>query len=72
MIDVLTVAYYYFVSFLIFPTSFISPPSEAVDDRFQHILDVLIDMTMGQLNAQAQELSIDMLDVRAGDGRKGS
>ena len=39
------------------------PPSrEAVDDRFQHNLDVLAVITMGQSNAQAQELSIDMLN----------
>ena len=35
---------------------------DAVDDQFQHTLDVLAGKRMGLLNLQAQELSIDMLN----------
>ena len=38
-----------------------SPFRDAVDNRFQHTLDVLIGITMGYLILQSQELSFDML-----------
>ena len=38
------------------------PSRDAVDDKFQHTLDVLAGISMGMLNAQAQELSTDMLN----------
>ena len=41
-------------------SSDLSPSREAVDERFQRTVDVLTVMMMGQFNAQAQELPIDM------------
>ena len=43
------------------PSSYFSPSRDAVDDRFQHTLDVIAGIMMRQLNSWAQELSIDML-----------
>ena len=43
-------------------SSDLSPSREAVDERFQRTVDVLGVMMMGQFNAQAQELPIDMLN----------
>ena len=43
-------------------SSDLSPSREAVDDRFQHTLDVLTVIMMTQLNAEAQALSIDVLN----------
>ena len=52
----------FYFSYSLRLSSDLLPSREAVDDRFQHTLDVLTVTTMGQLNAQAQELSIDMLN----------
>ena len=38
------------------------PSRDAVDDQFQHTLDVLASIMKGQSNLQAQELLIGMLD----------
>ena len=38
------------------------PSKDAVNDRFQHTLDVLNDIMMENSNSQALELSIDMLN----------
>ncbi len=47
---------------LLRPSSELMTSRDAVDERFQRTLDVLIGIMMGQLNAQAQELLIDMLN----------
>ena len=53
-------AYHFSVCF--FPSSDLLPSKDAVDDIFQHTLDVLAGIIMGHSNSRAQELSIDMLN----------
>ena len=61
-IDVINIAFYCpFWLLLLRLSSELMTSRDAVDERFQHTLDVLTGITMGQLNAQVQELSIDML-----------
>ena len=47
---------------LLYPSSDHVPSRDAVDDQFQHTLDVLASIMKGQSNSQAQELLIGMLD----------
>ena len=50
------------------------PSKDAVDDQFQHTLDMLAGIRMRWLNLQACELLIDMLNVsnvNANDIRSG-
>ena len=47
---------------LLCPLTDNSPSREAVDDQFQHTRNVLTGITVEQLNAQGQELMIDMLN----------
>ena len=59
----LKLAFYIFMQLsLLSPLSDLLPSSDAVDDQFQHTLDVLTGIMMGQSNLQAPELLIGMLN----------
>ena len=61
--DMLKLAFYISMQLsLLSPLSDLSPSSDAVDDQFQHTLDVLTGIMMGQSNLQAPELLIGMLN----------